>query len=108
MSYLPDKLFPLSVPDAPVEAVRFTPDLRGLIAWLETQDAATVYDEADYRDCILCRFFSVVAGKPQTFSQVYRRPNYEQFGPIHFEGVAVHTYAEAAARARKMLAGQQI
>lgn len=34
----------------------FSPDLDGLIAWLETQDAATSYDWMDVRGCVMCRF----------------------------------------------------
>ncbi len=34
----------------------FTPDLRGLVAWLETQNPATEYDFDDTHDCLLCRF----------------------------------------------------
>jgi hypothetical protein len=34
----------------------FTPDLNGLIAWLETQDGATEYSFWSLDDCLICRF----------------------------------------------------
>lgn len=56
--YEPSKIF--TAPE-PVERV-FTPDLKGLVAWLETQDGAAEYDYMSSKDCLLCRFASSAFG----------------------------------------------
>jgi len=61
--FLPDK----NLNPAPVEARKpFTPDVAGLIAWLETQDGATEYDYIDGSDCLLCRFAEAILGRAPT------------------------------------------
>ena len=59
MSYLRDKF-----PDVEAAPRVFTPDLDGLIAWLETQPPEKTYYPPDSRDCLLCRFYEAVTGTP--------------------------------------------
>ncbi len=48
--YSPDKLFTDTTPKT------FTPDLRGLVAWLETQNPETVYCADHPSHCLVANF----------------------------------------------------
>lgn len=52
-------------PEVETKSQTFTPDLKGLIAWLRTQDGATKYNYESHNDCLLCRF--VNATDPEVF-----------------------------------------
>lgn len=53
--------------DKPVSEPRtFTPDLAGLIAWLETQDGATEYDSSNPFDCLFARFHKAIGWRAVT------------------------------------------
>lgn len=103
--YLPDKN--LMVTPAPT----FTPDMRGLIAWLETQPGRTTYPWQSYEDCLLCRFASVLEGTTCGWGAAQRLFGADEicddmpltivaYGP-GYKGAK--TYAAALRRARKML-----
>lgn len=99
MSYLKDRLSPsLFVESVPVEGEKktFTPDLKGLIAWLETQDGATTYEYWDGHDCLLCRFGKLLTG----------HIGIAENGIFHLDAVSFATpwtYSAALSRARAEL-----
>jgi hypothetical protein len=64
--YLIDKL-PALCPEGEVE---FTPDLDGLIKWLERQEPGTTYNKLSTDDCLLCRFISAVDGARADWQRV--------------------------------------
>lgn len=97
MAYPKDKLFTLPLPVG--EERTFSPDLKGLIAWLETQEPETAYDFDDIRDCLIARFgkISGLEYYGRAWSDADRR----------LGGIAVitpHTYGAALSRARRALA----
>lgn len=106
MAYSKDKLFTLPLCEG---EQRFSADLKGLIAWLETQDGVTEYNQVDNFDCVLCRFISVVEGRPVTWSRVVERiPSYADRQVAHdndpLRGPSpMKTYASVLSRARRAL-----
>lgn len=109
---------PEAKPEAKPAPKKLTPDLPGMIAWLETQDPATTYDSWSTEDCLICRFVGAVQGKstPVPFylalraisrserklsQAAYGRENPTGFGnPTGSRGG--HTYGGALARARAL------
>lgn len=88
---------------------KFTPDLPGLIAWLETQPKHRRYPYWDNYDCLLCRFFRA-AGQPVDFMGASfwmdrsgrRRRLSRALNEVAVTGV--RNYSAALSRARALLA----
>lgn len=87
---------------------KFTPDLRGLVAWLRTQPRDTTYNWLDGRDCLLCRFASDITGRKLTFYAALATFGVGADDPINvleqISGQPPFVYADALARAEAELA----
>lgn len=105
--YLKDKIADLTE----VTLHTFTPDLRGLIAWLETQPGKTSYPWQSYDDCLLCRFASALNGSTCIWGGVQRILGIDATCDNMPLTIAAYghnykgpkTYAAALKRARKQL-----
>ena len=88
--------------------------LRGLIAWLETQDPATRYNYVDDADCLLCRYFRSAGYDVFTLSRsgfatwpnIHSNVKYpDEMAAVCNTGLCgAWTYGAALERARKLLA----
>ena len=106
MSYLREKLPQTDV--APVET--FTPDLKGLVKWLETQDPATEYNYHEYCDCLAARFAIAVGHDVNDQLSLIGFKNYYVIcandpapTPETYPKPGEWTYGAALTRARKVL-----
>lgn len=85
------------------EVRTFTPDLDGLIAFLETQNGVTEYEWYSVTDCLFCRF---AAERGEARSTYLVNPGVQKIGGIgayHAIGsVLPWTYAAALTRARAL------
>jgi len=96
---------PIEMPTTDAPARKFTPDLHGLIAWLETQDASTAYDPLSSKDCLICRFASAIAGKPLHFIHACDTVKADYRAISHTAHLGMPTYAAALTRARALARG---
>jgi hypothetical protein len=82
---------------------KFTPDLMGLIAWLETQDGATTYD---WHNCVggcLLGMFATALGVESGFYCRVLELDIHRLQVIAM--IEPHTYSAALSRARAALIG---
>lgn len=88
------------IPESPVHPKPFTPDIHGLIAWLETQDGEMKYHWPSCRDCLLRRFANVL-GAPcySGMGEFFNGPADE-----HVANPRPWTYSAALSRARAFAA----
>lgn len=94
-------------PDAIVEAKPFTPDLNGLIAWLETQHPEKRYCWERPGVCLLSQFADVISGGTRRESYVDLIPQTNSDHPQSLETYVAYprprTFGAALERARAVL-----
>jgi hypothetical protein len=97
---------PFVNPEAETQT-KFTADLAGLIAWLETMPGETRYNWYDNRACLLCRFAKANGCDPETgYCGVLNYLNLPGHICSEIERVAAYgqpTYAAALLRAKAAL-----
>lgn len=89
------------------EVRTFTPDLQGLIGWLETQDGATEYNWHCIYNCVVGRFAAAMGKKP---CRVWNDESYVELDKVCGGLAAYHQigacypwiYAAALTRARAL------
>lgn len=92
------------IPDAPVEPKPFTPDIHGLIAWLETQDGETEYTYMNAKTCVLAAFAEEAFGLSYYYNLggIFDGPKY--VADLKIAEPSPRTYSAALSRARAFAA----
>lgn len=81
MAYQKEKL-PELCPD---DGVKFTPDLDGLIKWLETQEPDAEYDYGNCDgECLISQFVKAIAGRTFSFQAAEKFLGQDHFGDDRF------------------------
>jgi hypothetical protein len=96
--------------EIPAAETKLTPDIHGLIAWLEKQDGESEYPAESTTDCLICRFASAALGHRAEWREAYTSlPTAEYLSRAAYGHIWVgqNNYADALRRARLMRDGDE-